>query len=110
MSDEDRSLSIGDPVAVECGRACHDEQLITVDVDLRQLVSVDRILDGKWMKAILCLQGPHFLARRIADADPHEFRFVRRAVDPLVDGDRANALAVAVKKSGDDSHEALGTE
>ncbi len=71
-SDEQRCLAIGDFIAFEvCGLGDH-EQLLAVNVDLRNLLRMDRVLDRKLMKRVSLLEDAHLLGRRGLQTNPRE--------------------------------------
>ena len=79
MADEHRGLAISDLAALEMGGAGDDEQLVAIDVDLGQLVGLERVLDRQRMEVVLLLQDAHLLDGRVGDADPDELGSCPRA-------------------------------
>src|SRR5436190_18817503 len=104
VADEYRGLAIVDMLAFKVGGAGDDEQLIVIDVDLGQLVGLDRILDRQRVEAVAGLQRMHFLFGWVGDANPYEFALVVGAVDLLVDRDRPDPMSVTIKVGGNDRH------
>lgn len=80
------------------------EQLIAVDVDLRQLPVLQRVLDRQRVEIVEALQRVDLVGTRIGQPDPDELRTVGGAIDPFVDRDLANTTAMAVQIGGDDRH------
>jgi hypothetical protein len=85
-------------------RPRHDEKLLAIDVDLGKLVGLDCIFDCKRMQSVTVLQCPHFDRLWVGDADPYEFRFFLVELDLLFDGNRSDALPVAIEKGGSYGH------
>jgi len=56
------------------GGAADNEQLIAVDIDLRQLPVLERILDGERVQPIELLEGVDIVDARISQPDPDELR------------------------------------
>ncbi|MCY1327643.1 hypothetical protein D9M69_131820 [compost metagenome] len=66
--DKQRRLAIDDPVAFEMCRLGAHEQLLAVDIHLRQLLRTERVFRGKLMKPKGFLEGRHLVARRSVQA------------------------------------------
>jgi hypothetical protein len=49
LPKEDRSLTVNDLIVHEVSSTRDYEQLITVNVYLRELVRLQRVFDGQWM-------------------------------------------------------------
>jgi hypothetical protein len=56
LPDKDGCFAIGDVILLKMSRARHDKQLIAVDVNFRQLVCLERILDRERMKPVVLLE------------------------------------------------------
>jgi hypothetical protein len=91
-------------IALQVGGAGDDEQLVVVDIDLWQLVALDRIFDRQRVEVIIVREAMHFLGGRSGDADPHELALDIAAVDPLVDRHLPDAVPVTIEEGGDDGH------
>ena len=63
VADEDRGLAIIDMVLHHLRGAGDDEQLVAIDVDLGQLVGLERILDRQRMEIVAFLPAPASLPR-----------------------------------------------
>ena len=54
-TDEDGRFAIGDAVCFQMGGARDHEELVAIHIDLRQLVRLERILDGQGMQSEIVL-------------------------------------------------------
>jgi hypothetical protein len=74
VPDEDLDLAELDLVALLLvrRRLQHNEQRIAVDLDLRSLMRLDRVLDRQLVEAELAPHGVELLRRRRMEADPGE--------------------------------------
>ena len=52
MADEDFGFTIFDDFAVQARRPRDDEELVAIDLDLGQLVRLDRVLDGERVQVV----------------------------------------------------------
>ena len=104
VADEDRGLAISDLAALEMGGAGDDEQLVAINVDLGQLVGLERVLDRQRMEVVCSWRSR--ISSAVGSAMPIQTNsdLSSRAVDLLVDRDLADALAVAIEIGGDDRH------
>ena len=64
----------------------YDEQRLAVDLDLGQLVRVQRILDGELVQPELGLQRAQVLLGRLVEADPDELVAATRVCKELDGG------------------------
>src|SRR6185295_9587344 len=67
----------------------HDEQRLAVDLELRALVRLDRVLDGELVEVELAADGVELLGRRLVHAEPDE-------AGPVVAGGLRGLLEVEI--------------
>ena len=87
------------------GGPADDEQLIAVDVDLRQLPVLQRVLNRQRVEVVEALQRVDLVRTRIGQSDPDELRAIGGAIHPFVDRDLTNTTTMAVQIGGNDRHE-----
>lgn len=104
FANEDRGLAIGDLAVREMGWARHHEQLVAIDVELRQLVCEERVLDRQRVQVVILLELAQLRLARLEQSDPDEFGAIGRTTDGLIQRDRADPLAIAIETGGDDAH------
>ena len=78
-----------------CG-AGHDEQRVAILLDLRVLVRLAGILDGKIMQAELCLHPRQQLGAGLEQADPDDMACLLRPPAGLVDRNLFDPAAVGI--------------
>ena len=104
LADEDRGLAVGDLVVLQMRGACHNEQLISKDVNLGQLMRFQRILDRQRMESIIFLKLPQLRFGRLEQPNPDELGSVRSALIRLVERNRASPFPIAIEIGGDNAH------
>jgi hypothetical protein len=82
----------------------HDEEGITVDLELRPLVRVDRILDGELVQVELPTDGVELLLRRLVEPDPDERVVGSTRLACVWDGELARAPATGLVDGAVDDH------
>ena len=88
FANEDRGLAIGDLAVREMGWARHHEQLVAIDVELRQLVCEERVLDRQRVQVVILLELAQLRLARLEQSDPDEFGAIGRTADRLIQRDR----------------------
>ncbi len=85
VADEDGGFAIVDVRLLQVRGTRDDEQLVVINVDLGQLVSLDRILYRQRVQPVAIGEAVHLVLCWIGNSDPDEFALDVTAVDPLVD-------------------------
>ena len=83
LPDKNCGFAISDVIVLEMSSARHHKQLVAVNVDLRQLVSLERILNRKRMKPVVFLELLELSLRGLEQSDPDKLGFAL-AIDRLV--------------------------
>ena len=64
LPDENGGFAIGNVIVLKMSGACHDEQLVAINIDLRYLVRLERVFDCQRMKPIILLELLELFFRR----------------------------------------------
>jgi len=95
-ADEDVRLAEGDAPIDELRRARHDEDGIAVELDLRIVVRLASILNGKVVQAELCLDAAQKLIGGLMQTDPDDVPGLGSPLVRLLDADVADAAPAAI--------------
>ena len=101
---EDMGLAIGDAGAFEMGGSSYDEELLAIDVDLRQLMRPERVLHRERVEVEPGLERAEFFLRGVGQADPHELGVPQLQALGRLERDAADPRSVAVDMAGHDAH------
>ena len=82
----------------------HEQQRVAVDLELRPLVSVDRVLDGELVQVKLEPDGLEFLLGRLVQADPNEGAVVAAGLEGVFESQVAVAAAPVLVHGAVDDH------
>ena len=104
LAQENRGGAVGDMIAFKMCRPGDDEQLVTVDVELGNLVAVAGIFHGKRVKAVISGDVGKFCFAGLGEADPHKVILGDMLARRIDQGHRPQPFALVIKKGGDDAH------
>ena len=102
-ADEQMRFAERDAPVDQLCRAGNDEQRVAILLELRPLVRMLGILDGKVMQVELLLHAVQQLAVRLEQADPHDMPFLARPFACLLDRDVGDAPAIGIDAGGNDA-------
>ena len=103
FADEQVGLAKCDAVANELSGARHDEQPVTILLDLRSLVGVVRVLDGEIVQLELLLYAGQERDIRFVQPDPHHMARPAAPARSFVYGNIGDASAIDIGAGCDDS-------
>ena len=106
--DEQVRLAEGDAPVHHLGRPGDDEQRVAILLELRPLVRLEGVLDGKLMQAELYLDLPQRSRLGLVQADPDHMPWLVRPFSGLLDGNVGHAPAVRIGDRGHHARDALG--
>ena len=106
VADEDEDLAEGDlvPVVVPARGLQDEEERIAVDLELRPLMRVDRVLDRQLVQLELAAHGVELLDRRLEEPDPDEGVGVAGRVVGVLESELALTAASVLVHGAVDDH------
>jgi hypothetical protein len=81
LPDKNCGFAVGYTIVIEMSGACHDKQLVAIDINLRYLVRFECVLNRKRMKPVILLKLLKLSFRRFEQSDPDKLGFA-----PAIDG------------------------
>jgi hypothetical protein len=72
VADEEEDLAELDLAALPAGRLEHEEERVAVELELRPLVRLDRVLDGQLVQVELAPDRVELARARLVEPDPDE--------------------------------------
>ena len=103
FADEQMGFSKCDAAANELRGASHDEQRVAILVDLRSLVGVVCVLDGKIVQVELLLHTGQQSDVWLVQSDPHHMAWLAAPARGFVYGDIGDAPAIDIDTGRDDA-------
>src|SRR5215213_2921412 len=107
-ADEDVGLAVADLPGLQMRRAGDHVELVTVDIELRELAAIERVFDCQGMKIEMVLQDAQFVLVRIEQSDPGELAFRQDQTLWRIEVDPSEPPSVAVDIGCNHTHLAPG--